>query len=130
MGSRRVKTMKLRTRRPESGRRSCSSGSCGRGACGVFRVIAVALAAIIGGAVPCSAGGLVIEAPNLTATAGSSGSFDLLLVNTNSPGGTSYDVAGDQFKRVQSRQCRGFAGNLGGFHPQGGVSPCPSRSAT
>ena len=81
--------MNLRTRRPESGRRSCSSGSCWRGGCGVFRVIAVALAAIVGGAVPCSAGGLVIEAPNLTATPGSSGSFDLLLVNTNLTGGTS-----------------------------------------
>ena len=34
------------------------------------------------------------------------------------------------FERVQSRQCQGFAGNLGGFHPQGGVSPCPNRSAT
>lgn len=89
--------MKLRTRRPESGRRSCSSGSCWRWVCGLFRVIAVALAAIVGGAVPCSAGGLVIEAPNLTATPGSSGSFDLLLVNTNLTGGTSYDVSGDQF---------------------------------
>ena len=89
--------MKLRTRRPESGRRSCSSGSCWRWVCGLFRVIAVALAAIVGGAVPCSAGGLVIEAPNLTATPGSSGSFDLLLVNTNLTGGTSYDVSSDQF---------------------------------
>ena len=89
--------MKLRTRRPESGRRSCSSGSCWRWMCGLFRVIAVALAAIVGGAVPCSAGGLVIEAPNLTATPGSSGSFDLLLMNTNLTGGTSYDVSSDQF---------------------------------
>ena len=89
--------MKLRTRRPESGQRSCSSGSCWRWVCGLFRVIAVALAAIVGGAVPCSAGGLVIEAPNLTATPGSSGSFDLLLVNTNLTGGASYDVSSDQF---------------------------------
>jgi len=63
----------------------------------VFRVIAVVLAAIVGGAVPCSAGGLAIEAPNLTATPGSSGSFDLLLMNTNLTGGTSYDVSSDQF---------------------------------
>src|SRR5271157_5005702 len=95
--TRRVITMNLRTRRPESGRCSCSSGSRPSGRCGVFRVLAVALAAIIGGAVPCSAGGLVVEAPNLTATSGSSGSFDLLLVNTNAIGGTSYDVSSDQF---------------------------------
>jgi len=89
--------MNLRIRRPESGRRSCSSGSCRRGGRSVFRVIAVALAAIVGGAVPCSAGGLMIEAPNLTATPGSNGSFDLLLVNTNPLGGTSYEVSSDQF---------------------------------
>ncbi len=89
--------MKLRTGRPESGRRSCSSGSCWRRGCGVFRVIAVALAAIVGGAAPCSAGGLVIEAPNLTATPGSSGTFDLLLMNTNLTGGASYEVSSDQF---------------------------------
>ncbi|MGO8902082.1 MAG: hypothetical protein ACLQU5_27605 [Isosphaeraceae bacterium] len=90
--------MKLRTRRPESGRRSCSSGSRRRGRCGVFRVIAVVLAAIVGGAVPCSAGGLAIEAPNnLPATPGSSGSFDLLLMNTNLTGGASYEVSSDQF---------------------------------
>ena len=89
--------MKLRTRRPESARRSCSSGSCWRWVCGVFRVIAIALAAIVGGAVPCSAGGLMIEAPNLSVTPGSSGSFDLLLVNTNPTGGTSYEVSSDQF---------------------------------
>ena len=89
--------MRLRTRHPESGRRSCSSGSCWRWVCGLFRVIAVALAAIVGGAVPCSAGGLLIEAPDLTVTPGSSGSFDLLLVNTNAIGGDSYDVSSDQF---------------------------------
>ena len=89
--------MKLRTRRPGTGRRSCSSGSCWRWVCGLFRVIAVALAAIVGGAMPCSAGGLVIEAPSLMATPGSSGSFDLLLMNTNLTGGTSYDVSSDQF---------------------------------
>jgi hypothetical protein len=89
--------VKLRTRRPECGRRSCSSGSCWRWVCGLFRVIAVALAAIGGGAVPCSAGGLVIEAPSLMAKPGSSGSFDLLLVNTNLTGGASYDVSSDQF---------------------------------
>ena len=41
--------------------------------------------------------GLIIEAPNLTTTPGSSGSFDLLLVNTNPTGGASYNVSSDQF---------------------------------
>jgi hypothetical protein len=45
--------------------------------------------------VPCSAGGLVIQAPNLTATAGSSGTFDVLLLNTNAAGGDSFHVAAD-----------------------------------
>jgi len=89
--------MNLRTRRLESGRRSGPSGPWGWERRRLFRMIAVALAAIAGGAVPCSAGGLMIEAPNLTATPGSSGSFDLLLVNTNAIGGTSYDVSSDQF---------------------------------
>ncbi len=89
--------MNLRDRSAETGRRSCSSGSCRRGCRNMFRAIAVALAAILGGAVPCSAAGLMIEAPNLFAAPGSSGSFDLLLVNTNASGGTSYDVSSDQF---------------------------------
>ncbi len=89
--------MNMRSRRPESGRRSCPSGSCGWEGRRLFRVIAVAMAAIAGGAVPCSAGGLMIEAPNLSVTPGSSGSFDLLLVNTNPTGGTSYEVSSDQF---------------------------------
>ncbi len=89
--------MNMRSRRPESGRRSCPSGSCGWEGRRLFRVIAVAMAAIAGGAVPCSAGGLMIEAPNFTATPGSSGSFDLLLVNTNATGGASYEVSSDQF---------------------------------
>jgi hypothetical protein len=53
--------------------------------------------AIVCGALPCRAGGLLIEAPDLTVTPGSSGSFDLLLVNTNSTGGDSYNIAADQF---------------------------------
>ena len=53
------------------------------------------LTAILGHSVPCRAD-LVIEAPNLTNLApGSSGSFDVLLVNTNPAGGLSYDVAAD-----------------------------------
>jgi hypothetical protein len=48
----------------------------------------------LGQAVPCRAD-LVIEAPNLIAPPGTSGSFDLLLVNTNPAGGASYHVAAD-----------------------------------
>jgi hypothetical protein len=43
---------------------------------------------------PCQAG-LVIESQSVTATPGSSGSFDILIMNTNSPGGSSFDVASD-----------------------------------
>jgi hypothetical protein len=88
--------MNLRTRRPESGGRSCSSGSWRRGGRSVFRVIAFTLAATVGGAVPCSAGGLMIEAPTLTATPGSSGSFDLTLMYTSTTG-AGFDVSSDQF---------------------------------
>ena len=42
--------------------------------------------------------GLLIEAPSLLATPGSSSSFDLLLVNTNPAGGASYNVAADSFE--------------------------------
>ena len=38
---------------------------------------------------------LVIQAPNLSVTPGSSGTFDVLLLNTNSSGGDSFNVAGD-----------------------------------
>jgi hypothetical protein len=59
---------------------------------------ALAVLATLGRDVPCSAQGLVIEAPNITATAGSTGSFDLLLVNTNPSGGGSFDVAADSLQ--------------------------------
>jgi len=60
------------------------------------RLLVVVLAMSLVAPVPCRGGGLVIEAPNLTSVApGSSGSFDVSLVNTNALGGASYDVAGD-----------------------------------
>jgi len=40
--------------------------------------VALLLTATLGPAVPCRAGGLVIEAPNVIAAPGSSGSFDVL----------------------------------------------------
>ena len=49
---------------------------------------------VLGCAFPCHAG-LVIQAPNLSVTPGSSGTFDVLLLNTNSSGGDSFNVAGD-----------------------------------
>src|SRR5271157_634102 len=55
----------------------------------------LSLAALLGCAFPCHAGGLVIQAPNLSVTPGSSGTFDVLLLNTNSSGGDSFNVAGD-----------------------------------
>ena len=58
---------------------------------------ALVLAAALGRDVPCLAG-LLIEAPSLLATPGSSSSFDLLLVNTNPAGGASYNVAADSFE--------------------------------
>jgi hypothetical protein len=56
------------------------------------------LAACLGPALPCRAAGLVMEVPNLTGPPGSSGSFDVLLVNTNPAGGASYDVAADSIE--------------------------------
>jgi len=92
--------MRPRIARLRTGRQTASPGS----ACGVgpgFRLAlaaALVLAAALGRDVPCRAAGLVIEAPNVTAPAGSSGSFDLLLVNTNPAGGASYNVAADSFE--------------------------------
>jgi hypothetical protein len=60
--------------------------------------LVLALTVAVGHGVPCRAAGLVFEAPNLTAAAGSSGSFDVLLVNTNPAGGISYDIAADSFQ--------------------------------
>ncbi len=59
--------------------------------------VALVLTVALGHSVPCCAAGLVLEAPNLTAAAGSSGSFNLLLVNTNPAGGDSFHIAADSF---------------------------------
>ncbi len=92
--------MRPRIARLRTGRQTASPGS----ACGVgpgFRLAlaaALVLAAALGRDVPCRAAGLLIEAPSLLATPGSSSSFDLLLVNTNPAGGASYNVAADSFE--------------------------------
>ena len=56
----------------------------------------------LGPAVSCRADGLVIEAPNLTVAPGSSGSFDVLLMNTNAAGGASYGVSLDSLELALS----------------------------
>jgi hypothetical protein len=60
--------------------------------------IVLALAMSLGIASPCRADGLVIAAPDLIVTPGSSGSFDVLLVNTNAAGGASYGVSLDSLE--------------------------------
>ncbi len=46
-------------------------------------------------------------------------------------GATVYGAYGPRlFDRVRSRQCQGFPGNPGGFHPQSGVSRSLNRSTT
>jgi hypothetical protein len=59
-------------------------------------VLVLIVTACLGTVTPCRAEGLVIEAPNLTGVLpGSTGSFDILLMNTNSTGGASFNVASD-----------------------------------
>ncbi len=59
-------------------------------------VLVLIVTACLGTVTPCQAEGLVIEAPNLTGVLpGSTGSFDILLLNTNSAGGASFNVASD-----------------------------------
>jgi hypothetical protein len=62
------------------------------------RLLLVILALSLGPAVSCRAAGLVIQAPDLTVTPGSSGSFDVLLLNTNAAGGASYGVSSDSLE--------------------------------
>src|SRR5262245_8607334 len=59
---------------------------------------ALVLTVSLGSTCVCRADGLVLSAPNLTAASGSSGSFDVLLTNTNPAGGASYEVAVDAFQ--------------------------------
>ncbi len=58
--------------------------------------IVLILTASLGTVAPCYAEGLVIEPPTVDGILpGSTGSFDILLINTNSSGGASYNVASD-----------------------------------
>jgi hypothetical protein len=74
-----------------SSRASAQPGSGQR----LGRLLLIVLALNLGPVVSCRAAGLVIEAPNLSVAAGSSGTFDVLLVNTNAAGGASYGVSLD-----------------------------------
>jgi hypothetical protein len=66
------------------------------------RLLFVILAMSLGPAVSCRAAGLVIQAPDLTVAPGSSGSFDVLLVNTNAAGGASFGVSLDSLELALS----------------------------
>jgi hypothetical protein len=68
----------------------------------VARFLLLVLAMSLGSALPCRADGLVIEAPMLTAAPGSSGSFDVVLMNTNAAGGASYGVSIDSLELALS----------------------------
>lgn len=82
-----------------------ASARSGRGTSPGRRLALLSLAVLaltLGRTVPCRAG-LVIEAPTLYNVApGSSGSFDVLLMNTNGPLGASYNIAGDSLDLVLS----------------------------
>jgi hypothetical protein len=62
----------------------------------------VVVALSLGRAVPCRAGGLVIEVPTLVVAPGSSGSFDVLLIDTDPSGSLGYNVAGDSVELTLS----------------------------
>jgi hypothetical protein len=46
------------------------------------------------------------------------------------PARLAHQYVNDLRRRVRSRQCQGFPGNPGGFHPQSGVSRSLNRSTT
>jgi hypothetical protein len=56
--------------------------------------VALALAVLAAGAGRCRATGLQLEVLNSTAAAGGTGSFDVVLANTNGPSGPSFLVSG------------------------------------
>jgi len=76
--------------RPISRSRAASARSLRAG----LALAALSLATALGTGVPCRAG-LLIQAPTVTAAPGSSGSFDVLIENTNATGGQSYQLAAD-----------------------------------
>jgi hypothetical protein len=93
-------TYRIRSSRPDRQVESpAPAGEVGHGiSLTAALAVVVALAMSLGVASPCRADGLVIQAPDLTVTRGSSGSFDVLLVNTNAGGGASYGVSLDSLE--------------------------------
>jgi hypothetical protein len=65
-------------------------------------LLSVFLAMCLGPAVTCRAGGLVIEAPSLTVAPGSSGSFDVLLIDTDPVGTAGFSVSLDSLELAVS----------------------------
>jgi hypothetical protein len=82
--------------------RRCRAVAAGRFGITARSRLAVALTlgifAALGLANSCRAAGLVISAPAITASAGSSGSFLVLITDTDPAGSTPYNVAGDSFE--------------------------------
>jgi hypothetical protein len=84
-----------RSSRPPASPGSRLGTSLGRRLAGLLLIV---LAMNPGFADSCRAAGLVIQAPNLTVAPGSSGSFDMLLIDTDPIGGAAYSVAGDSLE--------------------------------
>jgi hypothetical protein len=88
-------TIMTRSSRPPASPGSCLGTSLDRRSAGL---LLIALAMSLGFADSCRAAGLVIQAPNLTVALGSSGSFDMLLIDTDPIGSPAYSVAGDSLE--------------------------------
>ncbi len=84
-----------RSSRPPASPGSRRRTSLGRRLAGLLLIV---LAMNPGFAGTCRAAGLVIQAPNLTVAPGSSGSFDMLLIDTDPIGSPAYSVAGDSLE--------------------------------
>jgi hypothetical protein len=76
-------------------RRSASSEFDRRLGLACRLILGLVLTASLCSVAPCRAAGLIIQALNSTALPGSSGTFNVVLENTNPTGGTSYDVSND-----------------------------------
>jgi hypothetical protein len=94
--------MSIGNEQPGYGPAQWPSRQAGRSAQRAPLVLALVLAANLCNVAPCRATGLVIEAPTVIAAPGTSGSFDILLVDTDPAGTAGYNVAGDSLQLVLS----------------------------